>query len=136
EKLTVGRYSWRNADLRLAAEPDAADRVERSLSALGDPRCTLAALTLTGHVNFVSRAAIDLVIERWSARLAHLRVVDSGLAVAAHLVDLARLEDGGIVGAVVRRLEERMATAEGDERAEAELALRHLWSLLARIPAT
>jgi hypothetical protein len=135
ERVSVAAYRWSTARLRLSADDDPASVVDRALGELADPPQSLVQLELEGEIGLAERAALDAALERWAARLCHLRVDDGGLVAAARPGDLAQIDDGGVIGAAARRLIERTTQGSPDERAEAALALRQLWQALGRVPA-
>jgi hypothetical protein len=135
ERAPVARYRWTSVQLRLLAEDDPAALLERGLGAVPEPSSALVELVLEGAIGLAGRAALDAALEPWAARLLHLRVDDRRLGAAMEPDDLARIDDGGVIGATARRLAELAGRGVPDEQAEAALALRLLWQTLARVPA-
>jgi DNA repair exonuclease SbcCD nuclease subunit len=135
EKLRTATHDWHTLTVRLMGEAEAAGMVDRALLLLPEPARALVSLRLEGTIGIAGRAAIDDVLARWRARLCQLRLDDRALEVIAGERDLALLDDGGVVGEVARRLGERARAGNAEERTEAELALRHLWMLLGKVPA-
>ncbi len=126
-RLATAGYRW------LTVAPATADpvSVERLLADVAEPSRALVALRLAGAVGLAERTALDACCGRWAARLCHLAVDDTGLALLPEAGAAAVLDDGGPIGMVARRLGERAAAGDAD----AGLALRLLWAELQRIPA-
>lgn len=128
EKVATAARSWRTLRLDLAAAGEPAAVVAEALENLGDASRLVLALDLAGTVGFPERAAIEATLDRWRPRLVHLEVDDRRLVATPTEQDLARLDDGGIVGQAARRLCEQLRGGSEDGRADAELALRLLWA--------
>lgn len=125
EPVAVGRYRWHRRTLDLtAAEPSAFnDLLDALIGTLGPVETTLLWLRLEGTVDLSGRAGLDLTLERWQARLRHLDL-DDAIRLAPSSAELARLEDGSVLGQTAMRLRDLAASPEGDTAA---LALRLLW---------
>mgnify|MGYP005841311495 CR=1 FL=1 len=135
ERMPVASYRWSTVTLRLTPEDDPAERVERLLQGVAEPARALVRLIVDGEVGLAGHTALETALRRWAALLCHLRCEDAGLQAAPLPRDLAHLDKAGIIGVAARRLSARAATGSKDERADAALALRQLWSVLARVPS-
>lgn len=134
EIVPVAAYHWSTVPLRLEPEDDPGERVDCALRAIAEPSRALVRLILEGEVGLADHAVLDATLARWAALLCHLQPDTAGLSAAPLPGDLARIDDGGIVGTVARRLIARAAEGDAEQRADAALALRLLWSALARVP--
>jgi hypothetical protein len=130
-RLCTATFTWRSltVSLRGATHPgEPAVAIEAALAGVGPPERTLVALHLEGTVGLADRLLIEGVLDRWAARLRHLRVDDAALTALPCAEDLAMLEDGGVIGAAAGRLREQAVGATPQDRADAALALRLLWA--------
>ncbi len=134
EAVPVATYHWSTLTLRIAPDDDPAQRVDRVLLGIAEPSRALVRLVLEGEIGLAGHAALEAALARWAALLCHLQSDTAGLTAAPLPGDLAQIDDGGIVGMVARRLIARAAEDDAAQRADAALALRLLWSALARVP--
>jgi Calcineurin-like phosphoesterase len=137
ERLAVGRYRWVERRIGLdGLEPGSAvDHLAARLRDLEPAENIVLALELTGALSLADRAALDSFLPRLTARFCHLRLDETGLGLLPGPGELAGLDDGGVLGRAAERLQGVMAASGGEERADAELALRLLWSTAGRAGA-
>lgn len=128
--VATGRFHWLERALELAPLEPA--ELERRIDGLrgglpAEPdRCVLR-VVLSGSVDLAGRTAVDAALARLAAAVRHLDLEDS-LLLQPSAAELARLDDGGPIGACARALAERACSGTSEEdRAVARLALRLLW---------
>ncbi|SNB63223.1 DNA repair exonuclease SbcCD nuclease subunit [Arboricoccus pini] len=125
ERVAVGRHRWYRRTLNLtAAEPSAFnDLLGALIGDLGPVETLLLWLRLEGSVDLDGRAALDVALDRWQGRLRHLQL-DDATRLAPSESELARLDEGSLLGRTAARLRDLAAGPQGDT---ATLALRLLW---------
>ncbi|MCS6877223.1 MAG: DNA repair exonuclease [Geminicoccaceae bacterium] len=130
EPIATARYVWEERELDFP--PQGPDELAARIAGLehalpGSLERIVLRLTLSGAVDLRGRQAVDDALASLRAKLRHLELKDR-LQLQPSEPDLARLDDGGLVGACARSLQERILRApDEEERAVAALALRLLW---------
>ena len=122
EAVPVARTRWPSETLELADDA-ALGSLAAWLEALDEKSWTLLELSLTGQLSLEARARLDVLLEEYSGRLAHLRVDADGLSVAPTEQDLETLRGEGYLGRAIGRLRESDDRVDGD-------ALRLLYRLI------
>ncbi len=103
EKLHVGRFRWEQFEFALTGEASIGV-LDTRIAALADPASTLLRLSLGGALGLEARAQLDEVLERWQARLHHLRVDDTGLVARPSAEDIAAIGASGFVHHAIESL--------------------------------
>lgn len=136
EPIPTGWYHWveRALELPPLSPPELEARIAAVSNELPAPgERVILKLALRGSVDLAGRRAIDAALARLAAAVRHLALED-GLRLQPGAAELAGLDDGSIVGACARAIDERRRSAASeDERAVAELALRLLWQAVAEL---
>ncbi len=122
ETVAVARSRWLRERVDLRSDDDV-ERMLARFDALEEKSWTLLRLELSGELSLAARERLDAGLAALGEGLAHLRLRGEGLSVAPTADDLARLEQEGYLGEVVRDL-------RADPEPVAEDALRLLYRIL------
>jgi Calcineurin-like phosphoesterase len=133
EKFSSAQFRWARLARSLRSEAD--------IAALGDaiaaldpaPSRLLLQLTLSGNLSHGEFNALDVKRETWSARLSHLDVDVSSLALRATDDDFAKLAADPALLDAARQLAAMAADAANSDSATASLALQRLFGFVAEV---
>jgi len=126
ERIPIGKYRWFKHDVKLYQQEDVST-LNNYFNSIQSPESVIIKLNIQGLLSLSLRHELNMVLEKWNARLEYLFIVDDQLEIKQTDHEITEMKSSGFIGKVFNTLIDYKENSQGEEKKHAERAIQILW---------